>query len=401
MTMDIDAALTVREYRAEDGMDALALRNAVFPPIGPQRWTQSQTSAVAFLDGRLVGVIPFVVRDVEIAPGITIRGAFANSVAVAEEYRDRGIGTRMMQAARAFLPRWAAAMLVYTGHERGGPQYRFYAKTGHHDLAYPRRLQAPSPPGTSSLPADAMGLPIETVRDLDAELLDVYAQCYAHCAGTPRRVPGYWPRALASHIFVEIPYDGFQLVALRADGRLQAYAIVGLKHPEAVILECAARPEPPGSAHDLWRAVGALARQHQAQSIVLYGQNLNTPLYGSAQQAGFIPDPRDDVLVGQVIRPQALCALRWTAAADPPDVTLEVWTPAQSTLLRQGPDGAPVVRLEMKEATLHRLLLARVDLAAAVREERVTVRDGDWTLVERIGEVLRPAPWVYHHLDYI
>jgi hypothetical protein len=111
--------------------------------------------------------------------------------------------------------------------------------------------------------------------------------------------------------------------------------------------------------------------------------------------------PRDDVLVGQVIQPEALCARRWTAAAAPPEVTLEVWTPARSVTLRQGRDGAPIVRLEMKEAMLHQLLLARVDLLAAVRDERITVQEGDWDLVQQIGEILHPVPWVYHHLDYI
>src|SRR5437868_5826355 len=127
MTVDAGLPLEVREYRPEDAAAALALRNAIFPPIGPEHWPQSQTAAVALLDGQMVGVIPFTVRDFEIAPGVAIRGAFANSVAVAEEYRDRGIGTRMMAEARSFLPRWAEAMFVYTGDEGAGLAYRFYS----------------------------------------------------------------------------------------------------------------------------------------------------------------------------------------------------------------------------------------------------------------------------------
>jgi len=110
--MELNLPLEVREYRPEDAAAALALRNAVFSPIGPEHWPQSQTAAVALLDGRMVGVIPFTIRDFEIAPGVAIRGAFANSVAVAEGYRDRGIGTRMMAEARSFLPRRAEAMFV-------------------------------------------------------------------------------------------------------------------------------------------------------------------------------------------------------------------------------------------------------------------------------------------------
>src|SRR5262249_14132258 len=160
----------------------------------------------ALLDGQMVGVIPFTVRDFEIAPGVAIRGAFANSVAVAEGYRDRGIGTRMMAEARSFLPRWAEAMFVYTGDEREGLPYRVYIRTGPPDLSSRRRLRWATPAGVSQ-PPGAEVLPVEATEALEADLLDVYTACYAQCAGTPPRRPGYWRQALASHIFVEIPHD--------------------------------------------------------------------------------------------------------------------------------------------------------------------------------------------------
>ena len=149
----IATQLEVREYRAEDASAALALRNRVFPPIGPEDWAKSQTAAVALLDGRLVGVIPFTIRSFTLAPDAMIRAAFANSVAVAEDLRGMGIGTRMMDSARLFLAARAEAMCVYTGHEATGPQYRFYHRSGHHDLLYPRRMTKPvSRPARS--PAD-------------------------------------------------------------------------------------------------------------------------------------------------------------------------------------------------------------------------------------------------------
>src|SRR5215218_3291876 len=51
----IAGQLEVRECRPDDDDAALALRNQVFPPIGPEDWNQSQTAAVARLDGGLVG----------------------------------------------------------------------------------------------------------------------------------------------------------------------------------------------------------------------------------------------------------------------------------------------------------------------------------------------------------
>jgi hypothetical protein len=55
----------------------------------------------------------------------------------------------------------------------------------------------------------------------------------------------------------------------------------------------------------------------------------------------------------------------------------------------------------MKEEDLHRLLLRRLGLDSAIREQRITVLTGDWDAIRRVASVLAPAPWVYHHLDYI
>jgi hypothetical protein len=189
------------------------------------------------------------------------------------------------------------------------------------------------------------------------------------------------------------------LVALRTQGVLQAYALAGLRRAQLVVLECAARQE--AAADDLWQAVGGLAGRRGAAATLLYGQDLNTPLYASALRAGFIPEPRRDVLVGHVLAPEALYERRREPASAGSGITVEVWTPARSLTLWQADQDAPTLSLEMKEETLHRLLLARVDLQAAVREQRVTVRAGGWDLVGQVATILQPVPWVYHHLDYI
>jgi len=55
----------------------------------------------------------------------------------------------------------------------------------------------------------------------------------------------------------------------------------------------------------------------------------------------------------------------------------------------------------MKEDSLTRLLFARLDLQAAVRQELVTVVGGTESDVTPIARALPFAPWAYHHLDYI
>ena len=391
------ARIEVRERRPDDDAAALALRNAVFPPIDPDHWADSQSAAVAFLDGRLVGVIPFIIRPFVIAPGVVIRAAFANSVAVAEDLRDQGIGSRMMAAAQRFLPAHADAMCVYTGREADGLQYRFYRRTGHHDLLYPHRMTKPAPAGEHALPHGATLAASDAIPEREAELRDVFADCFAGWGGFPARERGYWRRALASHIFVEVPYDAFDLVLVRDDGdRLTAYAIAGTRERETVVLEAAARDA--AAAATLWEAVGALAASRQAAQVAIHGQDFGTPLHASLLAAGFAPEPRDDVLSGRVVAPEAVYDASLRAATDGERPAFEVWTPVGS--FRFG-SGAPPLRLEMKDDDLHRLLLRRLDLASAIGEQRVTVREGSAEQVRRAAAALAPIPWVYHHLDYI
>ena len=207
---------------------------------------------------------------------------------------------------------------------------------------------------------------------------------------------GYWRRALASQIFVEIPYEAFDLILAQDAGRLSAYAIVGTREKETVVLEAAARDA--AAAAPLWQAVAALAASRNSRQISISGPDFGTPLHDSLLRAGFTAQPRDDVLAGQVVAPESVYAASSRAAGGGDQPTFEVWTPERT--LRLGSD-EPSLRLEMKEGDLHRLLLRRLDLDSAIRQQRVTVRTGDWDSIRRVASVLAPAPWVYHHLDYI
>ncbi|HEX5499227.1 MAG TPA: hypothetical protein VFX03_08375, partial [Thermomicrobiales bacterium] len=106
----------------------------------------------------------------------------------------------------------------------------------------------------------------------------------------------------------------------------------------------------------------------------------------------------DDVLSGLVVAPDAVYDASLRAAGRGEQPAFAIWTPAGEHRFGAGELS---LSLEMKEDAFHRLLLRRLDLQAAIGEQRVTLRAGDRNRVRRVAEILSPTPWVYQHLDYI
>ena len=80
---------------------------------------------------------------------------------------------------------------------------------------------------------------------------------------------------------------------------------------------------------------------------------------------------------------------------------LTLWTPEFQFVALEGQSGGPDVTLEMKDDVLTRLLLARLDVPSALREERITAYGADPGLLRQITAALPFCPWIYHHLDDI
>lgn len=383
--------LEVREYEDRDEAQCLALRNEVFPPISIDDWRQGTTAAVALIAGEVVGVIPFAVRPFQLRPGLEARGAFANSVAVAEDLRGAGIGGAMMHAAAEFLPGQADSMFVYTADELAGRPYRFYRRTGHADLAYPaiHRLVSCGRATTAGA-ASYESVDPTRVGALEPGLLTAFQERWSSHGGYRTHGPGYYSRALSSHIFSELPVDEFGVVHADATDGSFAYALVAVREGEISILEEASSPgQAAGSVAEY---LGAMGDQRGATVTVW---SCRTPYAGFAG-GRWVRQPRDDVLVGRCLRPDVL----WGAAADPtrPGLRVEVWTPDGTVGF--GPEG-PVLQLEMKREELDQLLLCRRSLVSDVDLQRVTVASGTRELVERASHALQPAQWECHRLDYI
>lgn len=389
----MDDGLDVREYEERDEAECLALRNEVFPPISLDDWRRGTTAAVARSEGRVVGVIPFMVRPFQLRTGLQVRAAFANSVAVADGLRGRGVGGAMMDAAATFLRERAETMLVYTSDESSGRPYRFYRANGHADLAFPVRYQLSGGAGNAGGKSTVQQVAPDELADFEPELLGVFRRTWGTHGGFVTRTSGYYSRALSSHIFVELPLEELLLVRTSTGDELGGYAIAGIRERTVQVLEWAWASPAAGTA-----VIGGLRQLAEQRSAAVVTWSCRPPFEPFAEkEPSWTREPRDDVLAGRCIRPDEVWAL--AAGELRSQLRLCVWTPEGS--VEVGSPESPTLCLEMKRHQLDQLLLCRRSLEEDVRLQRVTVAAGTWEQVAAVSRALRPAPWECHQLDYI
>jgi len=402
--------ITCRELRLEDALGWAALHRTHFPPLSDEaglRWAgrDDVTAAIALRAGEVVGAVPFHIRDFQINPQVSIKGAFEHAVLVHESLRDQGIGTRMMDAAKQFLLAQADAMMVYRGGEQSAG-YRFYTKTGHHDLSYlrPFWLQEPKAQPTTKVKR----VSYRELMDNEPEFLAVFRSAYGRYGGFRRRGPGYWKEAFSSAYFDMIPQE---LVLLRLDDGqpLQGYALLSRElgpnrvHECAHLLELATLRGDPALARPLLAEAMTVAAEWGV-SFRAFSTD-HAPYVRLLAELGFRPLSRGEssmMIMAYVLDPARLGPKVWQEHAEAEGLEVTVWTPQREAVIHPAASTpARPVLLEMKEDLLTRLLLSRLDLVTAVQQELVTVIGGDDHDVAAIAKALPLAPWAYQHVDYI
>ncbi len=401
--------ITCRPFRLDDAPGWTALHRSHFPPLSDEaglRWARRPdvTAAIAISGSQVVGAIPFHIRDFQINPRVTIRGAFEHAVIVAESMRDRGIGSQMMDAARQFLAPQCDALMVYRGGERS-IGYRFYTKAGHHDLSYlrPYVLESPAPQPPQKVSRSQHDLLLEREAEYDA----VFRSAFGSFGGFRQRGPGYWADAFSSAYFDMIPQE-LVLLTLEEAGAIQGYALLSREpekrvHNSAHLLELATRGGSAGLARPLLREAMTVCAEWDTD-LRAYSAD-HSPYAALLVELGLRAVPRAEssmMTMAYVIDPAALGPRVWQENDEAAPLEVSVWTPQREALIHPATcTTSKTVMLEMKEDTLTRLLFSRLDLRAAVRQELVTVVGGSEPDVDAIARALPFAPWAYHHLDYI
>ncbi len=401
MADDIAQRVEVVRYSPDRAEDVLKVRNAIFPPLTVEQWLavgEQFDGPIAYLDGEPVGAVPMERRDFLVAPGRVVRVAQEHAVGVREDLRSRGIGSKMMAAAREFLADCCEMMTVYRGAERSRG-YRFYERTGHVDLLYLRRATWSNPTG------EFRDVAVGGLDEIDAEqdeMLRVFQVAYAEFGGFPPRSPGYWADKLRSYIYIVVPHE-FVFVRYPADGPMQGYLVAGWRvgeqwEPAAVqVLELVALND--NAASHLLMALGAKAEELGRPATALVGWEY--PLRYVLRRFGFVDGERYFMIMGQPVAPQRLLEKAAETLEPLAELAIDVWTPTTDYTLYVGPQAKRRIVLEAKDWVIARLLARRLDVRAAVERDLLSIRDGQHADVLALSQALPYAKWVYHAIDYI
>ncbi|MGI5819722.1 MAG: GNAT family N-acetyltransferase [Armatimonadota bacterium] len=376
----------------------LSIRNAIFPPISREDWLRypSNTASMAFLDGIPIGAIPLDQRRFQVAPGKIIDTAFEHAVGTRSDFRSRGVGGAMIDAAVEFLADRADALMVYRGGERT-PGYRFYERSGHYDLIYMRPMTWA--PGVVEEADVAVG-GLEECLALQPELVRVFDAAFGDYGGFRPREVGYWEMALNDMIFTVIRQDVI-FVRHPAEGALESYAIATVRSGE--------RPDEQVSIMEI-AGVSDAAVRAALRGVCSEGARRGWPVGTIAcvdspwrmlmREMGFEEGLRSTMIMGQPIAPARLfekvCA-DFDAVAE---LKISVWAPGYEETIWEGPGAKREITVEGRELLLNRMLMRRVDIASAVASDLITIAGEEADDRERLASALPYVPWEYHRIDW-
>ena len=400
--------LRFREYRSEDAAGFIELHDSVFShvPVRPEFWAAwSQhpdvTAAVAMYGDRMVGAVPFHIRDFVVRPRITVRAAFEYSVGVSEEHRSQGIGSRLMDCAKGFLPGHADVMMVYRGGEFSNG-YRFYAKNDHCDLTYMREWELANPSGGMA--------GCRRIRSqgeflaLEDQLLPLFRSCYRRFGGYRTRSAGFHADALSSLVFEETRH-AFVFLTFRRKETLRGYAIVGHRRNQGVmsILELATDRGAKAPAQRLVEAAAAAASEEGCR---LAARHRERALFADVYRAaGFRADTREKasmMIMAYPLDVESLARKVYSPQRGLERAEVRLWSPSHSGVLQQATKKrARTIVLEMKDDILTRLLFSRLDFLSAVRMELITAHNATDEDLEAISKGMPFCEWQHHGIDYI
>jgi hypothetical protein len=305
-----------------------------------------------------------------------------------------------MDCAAGFLKGRADVMAVYRNGERT-PAYQFYARNRHHDLVYIRRwrLEEEKPGASTGVTAH----PVDEMFRREREALEVFASCRGSFGGYPARKAGHYKVMSGNMNWTEIRHDWTFLAAERQN-RLDGYLLLGRGQTsgEHHVVELATRDGNPALLGELLRHAASLCR---GQPLHLWLSD-DDPVRQTAGKRGAVPDTRAAeatlMIMAKLFDPETLAQAAWDGKVEIPETEVVAWTPLREARLYRGPGrNARRVLLEMKDDILARLLMSRLDLEQAHRQQLVTAVGATDRDLDSVARALPFCPWVHNQIDFI
>jgi len=187
-------------------------------------------------------------------------------------------------------------------------------------------------------------------------------------------------------------------------GRLAGYAIAGyeISDDEFAILELATAKGDLRVARELILAVCGLAARRRCR-VDTFCQD-TSHYSGFYDCLGFSRVPRSEnseIIMAFPLRPDKMARAAWKPNAALRRVKVVAWTPTQSVALNDPESARRIIALEMKDDILTRLLMSRVDVIGAVKQELITTTGGSAKDIKAIASSLPYTSWEYLPIDYI
>lgn len=399
--------MDIHEVRPEEIEDYVTLRNEIFTggPVPAEWWRslykahpRSMTGIIAVEDGETLGSVSYLLKDLQVGSGKTLKAAFANAVGVAEKARSMGLGSRMHKAALEVLPSYSDALMVVISESQKA--YPYYRRNGYVLLHAPDRFDCPLEAVERTPPAEVtVGEGWDLYRENEAAVLGIFRQTYDGCGGFYMHEPG-WLESLKGHH--DSNDDSINRATLRTilateGGTPAAYVLLRLPAKEggaAQINEFAARNADTRPASAAIAGALAVARQEGADTCTMYGSlehplnNVLSVLDGKhSRSLGFFGQPIDAQRTATAVYGDLLHNAGITL-----DLSFKCSDQEASVSFGSGP---AYVRLAMEYEDWVRALFRRTSLLAGLLGGRITLLDGSLSTVRAAEAAAGPLPWVY------
>lgn len=377
-----------------------------------------------------VAVMPMSQRAIQVAPGgggggagRTMAAGWLSSNQFASRMGLRGQTRGTAGEWAELLPELDALLVV----RRDEPSLaaRWYAQTGFYEVLGIRclYLDMESPPGGGGGGA-ASRYHVQVISGAEVGLWQeqmraVYRDVYGNAGGAVVRHADFWQPALANHFYRD--HYQFQVIGLWSDGAaggqggaegatLMGYAVVGWsgwhsKRPRMDILELATRQWDTTVAQELIQTTSQLAWSKQVRQVRAV-ISVHDPYRGHLARMGFM-DRWGYVMLAKWLHAQRyLDGLGAALPGELAGLAVQFAVPGEVDLTLRaggggGGGGAAPLRVQADARTVTRLLLDRVDVAAAVGDGTLLIPEADEQDIARLSHAFPWTPWAFHMLDYI